>query len=302
MAEKYPDFVKSTGYGTGDGLCGWNCYHSFDPFFPGISTPNYTEEELEELNRQENTPVEYNGKTYTKYEATQKQRSLERTLYAKNQTVNLLREGGAGEEAIQNAEVQYRKASHEYAKFSKAMNLPQQRQRIQLKNINPKKKNGLTSNLNNVKIKIASNAHSRNIKLEKTIQRCIMQDKPVFADDLAKFFPRIKPEKDRYIMSLHGTPNEAFIYNLKIDARTLANIIKSRKDYKNEEIILISCNTGNTEHTKNCFAQKFANEMGVTVYAPTKYGVINIFGKYYSGTIKGKPDGKFEAFKPQKKV
>lgn len=23
----YPDFVSSTGYGTGEGLGGWNCYH-----------------------------------------------------------------------------------------------------------------------------------------------------------------------------------------------------------------------------------------------------------------------------------
>lgn len=26
-----PDFIKCTGYGTGEGLCGWNCRHSFGP-------------------------------------------------------------------------------------------------------------------------------------------------------------------------------------------------------------------------------------------------------------------------------
>ncbi|NJP39587.1 hypothetical protein HCH52_00740 [Oscillospiraceae bacterium HV4-5-C5C] len=26
---KYPDFVKSTGYGSGEGLCGWNCRHRY---------------------------------------------------------------------------------------------------------------------------------------------------------------------------------------------------------------------------------------------------------------------------------
>lgn len=25
MAEEYPDFVTVTGYGTGEGLGGWNC-------------------------------------------------------------------------------------------------------------------------------------------------------------------------------------------------------------------------------------------------------------------------------------
>lgn len=27
----FPDFIASTGYGTGEGLCGWNCRHSFGP-------------------------------------------------------------------------------------------------------------------------------------------------------------------------------------------------------------------------------------------------------------------------------
>ena len=38
----YGDFYKETGYGTGDGLCGWNCYHSFFPFFEGLSTPSFS--------------------------------------------------------------------------------------------------------------------------------------------------------------------------------------------------------------------------------------------------------------------
>lgn len=33
----YEDFETTTGYGTGPGLCGWNCRHNFYPFFPGVS-------------------------------------------------------------------------------------------------------------------------------------------------------------------------------------------------------------------------------------------------------------------------
>lgn len=29
--KEYPDFLACTGYGTGEGLCGWNCRHSFGP-------------------------------------------------------------------------------------------------------------------------------------------------------------------------------------------------------------------------------------------------------------------------------
>ena len=32
---KYPSLVEGTGYGTGEGLGGWNCRHSIMPFFEG---------------------------------------------------------------------------------------------------------------------------------------------------------------------------------------------------------------------------------------------------------------------------
>ena len=35
--ERYEDFETATGYGTGPGLCGWNCRHNFYPFYPGVS-------------------------------------------------------------------------------------------------------------------------------------------------------------------------------------------------------------------------------------------------------------------------
>lgn len=73
----YPSFVECTGYGTGEGLGGWNCRHSFFPFFEGISRPAYTDGELEELNAPK---YEYNGKLLTEYEASQRQRAYERQL------------------------------------------------------------------------------------------------------------------------------------------------------------------------------------------------------------------------------
>lgn len=36
--KEYPDFKTATGYGTGEGLCGWNCRHSFGPG-DGINNP-----------------------------------------------------------------------------------------------------------------------------------------------------------------------------------------------------------------------------------------------------------------------
>ncbi len=67
-SRKYPDFVKSTGYGTGPGLCGWNCRHSFFPYFEGLSERAYSRAKLREY---ENKTVTYNGRTLPYYDATQ---------------------------------------------------------------------------------------------------------------------------------------------------------------------------------------------------------------------------------------
>lgn len=118
------------GLGAADGLCGCNCYHDYYPFFPGISERAYTDDELEKLKIEENAPREFGGKQYTKYQATQRQRALERTMRAQRQEISLLQTGGASEEDLMIARGRYRVTSAEYTRFSKAMDLPQQRERV----------------------------------------------------------------------------------------------------------------------------------------------------------------------------
>lgn len=127
---KSSELESVCGLGSVTGLCGANCYHSYYPVVPGISVPTYTEEELTEMNRQENIPTDYNGKQYTKYEALQRQRQLETRMRAERQKIKLLQDGGADETDIMLARAKYRGTSQEYTSFSKAMDLPQQRQRV----------------------------------------------------------------------------------------------------------------------------------------------------------------------------
>lgn len=118
------------GLGTVTGLCGANCYHSYSPFIKGIDTPTYSEEELDRMNEEENTPKEYNGKEYTAYEAQQRQRQIETAMRADRQKIELLTQGGADDDTITGAKAKYFQRQDEYVKFSKAMNLPQQWERI----------------------------------------------------------------------------------------------------------------------------------------------------------------------------
>ena len=75
MGKHYPDFEAATGYGTGAGLCGWNCRHTFFAIFPELGAPPaWTQESLEALNARD---IKYNGGRYTRYEISQMQRARE---------------------------------------------------------------------------------------------------------------------------------------------------------------------------------------------------------------------------------
>ncbi len=152
------ELVSQCGLGTVTGLNGANCYHDYYPVIPGISQPTYTEAELEEMNRKENTPVKYGNKEYTKYEALQRQRRLETTMRAQRQKIKLLKEGGADEEDIIAARARYRATSAEYTRFSKAMDLPQQRDRVTI--------DGL-GNIGVGKWKKVLKKSSKNVKINK---------------------------------------------------------------------------------------------------------------------------------------
>ena len=62
----YENFYEATGYGTGAGLGGWNCRHSFTAYFPGIS-----EDYNKPVNPKENDRI---------YQMEQRQRSYERNM------------------------------------------------------------------------------------------------------------------------------------------------------------------------------------------------------------------------------
>lgn len=84
---KYPNFEDTTGYGTGEGLCGYNCRHNFFPFFEEFSVKSYSDQELKDL---ESRTVEYNGREIKQYEATQMQRGQERAIRATKREIAAL--------------------------------------------------------------------------------------------------------------------------------------------------------------------------------------------------------------------
>ena len=115
MGKHYPDFEAATGYGTGAGLCGWNCRHTFFSIFPELGpAPAWTQADLEALNARD---IEYNGGKYTRYEISQMQRARERTV--RKYKRRYLAEDAAGADTTASA-VKLRQARQDLADFISA--------------------------------------------------------------------------------------------------------------------------------------------------------------------------------------
>ena len=115
LGKHYPDFEQATGYGTGAGLCGWNCRHTFFAVFPELGDPpTWTEESLQELNARN---IEYNGKLYTQYEVNQMQRARERNV--RKYKRRYLAEDAAGADTTASA-VRLKAARQSLSEFAKA--------------------------------------------------------------------------------------------------------------------------------------------------------------------------------------
>lgn len=111
----YPDFEAATGYGTGAGLCGWNCRHTFFSIFPELGpAPAWTQADLEALNARD---IEWNGKKYTAYEISQMQRARERNV--RRWKKRYLAEDAAGLDTT-DAAVRLKAARQSLAEFAQA--------------------------------------------------------------------------------------------------------------------------------------------------------------------------------------
>lgn len=296
--------LQEIGYGDGRGFKGWNCRHNWHPYYPGLSTPNYTPEQIAKLDEKS---ISYNGEKYTAYEISQMQRKGERKVRT------LKRRAAALEEAAKNTDdpalkqslnddfsavsVRLKDAEKTLKDFCRQTGQRRDPFREQVNGfgrstaqraVQAKKRadGSLTSENNNAIIRPYEHKLPRE-KRKQIIKKASALKKPIFAEDrpdnaFASYVRNVPSKKGYYDVALHGSPTSVEFFGEPIDAYLLANIIRNRKDYeKGTKIRLLSCNTGNTESTGDCVAQIVANELGVQVEAPTD--IIYIF-----------PDGSFE--------
>ena len=111
-----------TGYPSDPaGLCGYNCRHTMYPFFEGISEPQTWDPEPE--------PVMVNGRMYTYYQATQKQRQMERNVRATKREIEAKKVIGESTDDLKN---QLKRQLNEYHNFSDRVGIRTKDERLRV--------------------------------------------------------------------------------------------------------------------------------------------------------------------------
>lgn len=123
----YPSFSDVEGL-----LQEYNCLHFEFPILLGISQPAIDKKELKQLKADDKQTFEFEGKEYTKYEASQLQRKIETEI--RHQKDRAIIAKAAGERDTQEAaQMRINLLTSKYAKLSKASGLPTKMERMQVK-------------------------------------------------------------------------------------------------------------------------------------------------------------------------
>ena len=118
-----------------------NCYHYVFYGIAGVSKPNYTDEELNNILKENEKEIELDGQKYTIYEMSQIQRRLE-TNIRKQKDFQIIGRASGNKEIVENAQRKITELTHKYKQVSDISGLPYKRDRLRVSNykrVNPNK-------------------------------------------------------------------------------------------------------------------------------------------------------------------
>ena len=127
--DKYPNIYEVCGLGAVDGLEGANCRHRRYPWVEGASERTYTDKQLSNID--DGLGCEFEGTTYSAYEATQQQRKIERTIRKLKRERASYHAAGLTEDE-QAVSIRLRRLNAKYKAFSKSAGLTEQKERLKV--------------------------------------------------------------------------------------------------------------------------------------------------------------------------
>ena len=107
----------------------YNCRHFVFSIVLGVNQPSYSQKMLNQMNRESQSIIEYEGKKYTKYEATQVQRKLE-TAIRKEKDRQIIARASGDKDGVSIAQSNITTLTHKYNDFSKIAGLNTYKNRL----------------------------------------------------------------------------------------------------------------------------------------------------------------------------
>lgn len=177
-----------------------NCGHSAYPIIMGISSPQYTPEQLEAMREVNEKGITYNGNHYTGYEATQHQRAFERAIRKQKRRI-LIDEATGDAEKLETDQIKLQTLRQEYNRFSKAAGLRTQAERTEVAGFGHKQASEASANYK----RIANAANSMyDTGSEGQNIKAYMRDLPIRKQIQAGEFP-LNIHKGRQNKHIAGT-------------------------------------------------------------------------------------------------
>ena len=107
----------------------YNCRHFVFSIVLGVNQPSYSDKMLNQMNRESQSIIEYEGKTYTAYEATQVQRKLE-TAIRKQKDIQIIARASGDKDGVGMAQKNITSLTYKYNDFSKKAGLDTYKNRL----------------------------------------------------------------------------------------------------------------------------------------------------------------------------
>lgn len=106
-----------------------NCYHYIFPIIVGVNKPLYTDEQLEDIKKENKKGFEYEGQHYSMYEGTQLQRNIERNI-REQKDIQILARASGDEELAMSSQKKINLLSKKYKELSDVSTLPTDKKRM----------------------------------------------------------------------------------------------------------------------------------------------------------------------------
>ena len=107
----------------------YNCRHFVFSIVLGVNQPSYSDKMLNQMNKESQSIIEYEGNKYTKYEATQVQRKLE-TAIRKEKDRQIIARASGDKESVGTAQSNISTLTQKYNDFSKNAGLDTYKNRL----------------------------------------------------------------------------------------------------------------------------------------------------------------------------